>query len=195
MRQFTVHLVCVLWSTLSFSQIHKEPYLLVSDSLWTKEIFQFPIHFAKDIDYMGFEDARFPPHWAKQNHAQHWSYVFAWGINAPKSPSKRELQEKLTSYFDGLMNLVNKDKSITVPKTRVELTSTQDFAYNDKVTFYDSFHSKTVRILNLLRDIHACAQQEKHFVVFRFSPKAFDAIIWNDLKAVQLRDDCCTVSL
>jgi len=55
--------------------------VLQTDSTWTKEIIKFPLGFAQEIKFEGFEDLRFPSGWAKQDSPDFWSYVWAWSIN------------------------------------------------------------------------------------------------------------------
>ena len=49
-----------------FGQEDQSPSLLETDTTWSKEIFHLPINFAKDINYEGIEDARFPKGWSKK---------------------------------------------------------------------------------------------------------------------------------
>jgi hypothetical protein len=55
--------VFILLSSELFEEEKSNFNLLETDSTWNQEIFHFPISFAPEIKFEGFEDARFP-HWA-----------------------------------------------------------------------------------------------------------------------------------
>lgn len=77
MKNNLLTITFLFYSILSFSQEKKDLDILTTDSSWSKEVFHFPLGFAKEIHYEGTEDARFPRGWSKQNHPNFWSYVFA----------------------------------------------------------------------------------------------------------------------
>ncbi len=165
------------------------------DSTWSKETFYFPISFAKEIPLKGYEDARFPKGWGDKNSPEFWSYIFAWSIDRNTELKVEELETYLQYYFDGLMNVVNKDPNITIPNTTVLILTKNRVgtttSYVGKVRVYDAFRTKKPIVLYINIDQYYCKQEGKSTVGFRFSPKPFGDAIWNTLKAVKLSELHC----
>ncbi len=173
----------------------KDLDLLETDSTWGKEIFHFPLSFAPEINFEGFEDARFPPGWGKIESNEFWSYTFAWSINLNKEPTTSELEVNLQMYFDGLMNVVNKDKEVAIPKTSAIFHEKEKIGNNASfvgvVHIYDAFKTKKTITLNVSVEKNFCEQKNKSIILFRFSPKEFGDDIWQKLNKVKLRANMC----
>lgn len=177
-------------------EIEKEDLaLLETDSTWGKEIFLFPISFAPALNYQGFEDARFPKGWGKIESDEFWSYAFAWSIGQNTELGEAELKDNLQIYFDGLMNVVNKDKELVVPPTSVLLHKRKAIGdstrYEGEVHVYDAFHTKKNMTLHVTIEQGYCEKNKKSITLFRFSPKEFGSEIWLKLNQVKLRGDVC----
>ena len=187
----------LLCSYFVLSQDKGEEYILKADTTWSKEIIPFPIHFAPEIEWKGYEDAQFMSGWGKQDSPEFWSYIFAWNIEESIQLTKSELESSLQFYFDGLMEVVNKDKDKVLPPTNVVLQSgdpsSKDLHYIGKINVYDSFRTKKMITLNTLVEIQRCANTEKTIIIFRFSLKDFEHYVWSKLKEVGLRGDVCTM--
>ncbi len=186
-------LICC--SLVIMAQEQKYPQVIVTDTTWSKEIFPFPIHFAEEIKYEGYEDAQFTKGWAKPESDEFWSYLFAWNIEHSGEFSENELETNLQFYFDGLMNVVNKDKSFEVPSTNVLFLKEGKQEYLSdfvgKVKLYDAFHTKAMLTLNVLVHIEYCEAEDKSIIVFRFSPKDFDSNVWEKLIGAELHTNAC----
>lgn len=169
--------------------------LLETDTTWRKEIFNFPIHFAKEINYEGFEEAQFPEGWRKKDSPDFWSYVFAWNINLNTELTANELETNLQIYFDGLMKVINKDPELVLPKTIAQFHKKEDAnnisRYTGKVEIFDAFVTNKPMTLNVSIDKYYCEQKKKSIILFRFSPKEFGNDIWGKLKKVTLRANIC----
>ena len=75
-------LLTVLHFSNSFSQEIKQENFIKLDSTWGKEMFPFPIRFAKNINYTGIAEVRFPPKgWRNPEDIFFWTYTYAWSIN------------------------------------------------------------------------------------------------------------------
>lgn len=187
----------LLNSIFLFSQEKEDLFILETDTTWGKEIFQFPLGFAPEINFEGIEDARFPAGWGKIDSSTFWSYVFAWHININALITEKELENNLQIYFDGLMNAVNKDKEKVVPST-VALFIKKDGVNNradfiGKVRVYDAFRTKKIMTLNLLVTQFYCETEKKSIIVFRFSPKEFGDDVWQQLEGVNIRENICNL--
>ncbi|APY07336.1 hypothetical protein BWZ20_03035 [Winogradskyella sp. J14-2] len=191
MRRDFVLISAVFCFSFSLSQTDKSENLLIVDSLWTKEVFKFPIHFAPKIDYNGFEEAYFPNDWSNQDSLEYWSYAFAWSINGNTVINETTLERDLKLYFDGLMNVVNKDKTIEIPETFAVFLPTSKNNFRGKIRLYNAFHTKEIMILNVLVSTFSCTEQDRTIVLFRFSPSSFEDKIWSTLKRIKYNTSAC----
>ena len=55
MKQFII-IIALLHNVVLFSQENENLYILEADSTWLKEVIKFPLSFAENIDYEGYED-------------------------------------------------------------------------------------------------------------------------------------------
>jgi hypothetical protein len=191
MRKCSLVICFVLWFPFCFSQQDVKSNLLIADSLWVKEVFTFPIHFAPELNYVGFEEAYFPRDWSNQNSPDYWSYVFVWNIEGNVTINEAVLEHDLQYYFDGLMTVVNNDKNFEVPKSTAVFLKNLDTSYKGKVRLFNAFHTKQMMTLNVLVNVFYCEVQDKSLVLFRFSPSNFDAEIWKTLLNIKPRQDIC----
>lgn len=188
-------LLVLLVTNSSYCQQNESENLLITDKSWGKEVFTFPLRFAKEIKYEGFEEAHFPKGWRKEESNEFWSYAFAWDINLIEELTSKELEKNLQIYFDGLMVSVNKEKGKTLPKTVAkinEIENSNDIPrFIGTVLIYDSFITRKPLLLNVNIEKQDCKQQQKSIILFRFSPKEFDNEIWNSLNEMKIRTDSC----
>ena len=185
-------LICITFfstSLLAQNEIISEQEsidLLITDSLWTKEIFTFPIRFAKEINYKGFEEAQFPKGWSSKKSPNFWSYVFVWSIEGDQINSVEDLEADLKTYFDGLMGLPN-----TITQFAKKESSTMITSYVGKVSFFDNLRTKEDIVLNAIVEKQYCKKINKSLIVFRFSPKKFNQNTWNMLEEITLYANAC----
>ena len=197
MKKHILFGLALLVSTTIISQESKKHLAVFeTDSTWIKEIIEFPIGFAQDIKYEGFEDLRFPQGWSKQDSPNFWSYVWAWSINGIEEPTESELETNVQFYFDGLLGLdYFKVEEKPVPKTNAVFVkkgnSKDNIQFIGKVKTVDTRYTKQPMTLSVLVEIHHCNQTKKTIMVFRYSPKPFETDVWNTLKSVTLIDDVC----
>lgn len=170
-------------------------YLLRTDKTWGKEIFTFPLRFAKDINYEGIEEAHFPKGWRNVESNEYWSYVFAWNINLNQELTISQLESDLQLYFDGLATAVNKDKNKTPSKAIAKIHEIEALnkvsKFKGSIEIYDAFITNKVLKLNVLVEKHYCDKKKESVVFFRYSPKDFDHEIWKTLHNIKLRDNYC----
>lgn len=182
---------------LLFSQHKEKQNILKTDTTtWGKEIFNFPISFAREIPYQGFEEAQFPKNWAKKDSSEYWSYVFAWSIDEDKELTGSTLEFDLQTYFDGLMDMNrNGGKEVGILNSTALLVkkNNSNSSYIGKVKTFDRFFTKKPFILNVLVDQFYCEQKKKLIVVFWFSPKEFNREIWATLKEITLLPNACDI--
>lgn len=192
MKKYILFSFTLLLSITINSQEKEHLSVLKTDSTWIKEIIEFPIGFAQDIKYEGFEDLRFPPGWSKEDSPNFWSYVWAWSINNKKTFTVSELEKNIQYYFDGLLGLdFYKIDGKPQPKTNAAFIEKAPSQFFGKVKTVDTRYTKKPMTLHVQAESYYCEKANKAIIVFRFSPQPFENDVWNTLKSVTLIDDFC----
>ena len=199
MLKFKTLFVClffVLQTILLFGQEENNPPLLKTDTTWGKEVFHFPLGFAREIDYTGIEEAYFPKGWKLVDHDDFWSYAFVWKVDHDKLLTSKELEDDIKKYFDGLMDMNqngNEETGILSTTTLfIEKGKFSDVSfYLGKVKTFDRFTTKKPMALHVSVEQSYCEETKKAIVLFRFSPKEFDHRIWLKLNKLKLSDTIC----
>ncbi len=190
--RITITILLLLFTSIVFGQEEEHLEVFKTDSTWIKEIIKFPIGFAQDINYEGFEDLRFPQGWSKEDSPNFWSYVWAWSINGKKEIRLNDLEKNTQLYFDGLLGLdFYKIDDKPVRKTNAVFLKKENSLYVGKIKTHDTRYTKNPMTLNVLVESRYCEQTNKTIIVFRYSPKPFEDNVWNTLKEVKLLDNVC----
>lgn len=195
MKYYSLSLLFLCSVLLSSAQKEQSLGVFESDTTWLEEIIPFPIHFAPEIKYQGFEDLRFAKQWRDSNHEAFWSYTFAWHITSIEEFDENILETNIKYYYDGLMTTVNKKKDFEVPESTVQFVrangDSSDIDYIGKLQVYDSFNLEEMINLNMRVKVYHCQQNTSTTVVFRISPQNFNHSIWEQFKDVKLKlEDC-----
>lgn len=179
----------------TFGQSDKEINLIEANSTWRKEIVKMPIRFAPEINYKGYEDVRFAKGWGDKNSPEFWTLAYVWDVNLEKKPTTTFFEDNLQFYFDGLMKVVNSDKTLIIPKTKAFFK--EDNIKDGLTTFigtvevYDAFATKKPIVLNVTIESFYCLTAKKYIPFFRFSPKDFTHPNWEKLNNLKLQDIIC----
>ena len=195
MKRISLSIVFVFCFLFGVAQTNKGGNLLVVDSLWTKEVFEFPIHFVPEITYKGFEEAYFPKEWSNQDSIEYWSYVFVWSIEGNIEVNENILEHDLQLYFDGLMTVVNKDQNFKVPESTTLFLKDGENSFKGKIRLYNAFHTKDMMTLNVSANSYKCLEKDKTLLLFRFSPSDFDSDIWETLEAIKFKANACEIDI
>ena len=194
MKNYIFIITLIGVSTIGFSQ-EEENYFLEADSTWFKEIIKFPISFARDINFEGFEELRFPANWAKEHSNEFWSYIWVWNITNKENLTAAEIEKNIEFYFNGLMDLGPNSSNKTEPKTTAIFikkgTNNKISEFIGKVKTFDSRFTKKPITFNVSVEQFYCITEKKIVSVFRLSPKPFDTAVWLTLKSVTLRNTIC----
>ncbi|WP_442264674.1 hypothetical protein ACSIGC_09955 [Tenacibaculum sp. ZS6-P6] len=165
------------------------------DTSWGKEVFPFPIPFAKNINYEGIAEVRFPPEgWRNPKHSNFWSYVYAWSINLDRKITEKELAINLQKYFDGLNHIEN-NKHLKKYKASAKIQKNKIIGettiYIGEINTYDRFATNTTLKLNVIVESNYCKKNKKNFLLFKFSPKDYNHKTWIILKSINLVKGLC----
>ena len=191
MKKSNLILLLFFYSFFTFGQ-KNEFNLIKLDSTWGQEVIRFP---ARDMDYVGVGDIRFPPQgWIKPEHTFFWSYTYAWSINVNRKIPESELELDLEKYFNSLnkVDVNNKNdarKAISkITKTKREKAVTY---YEGKVHTFDRFATNKRFTLNVKIKSHFCKKEKKTVLLFTFSPKEFTHKVWQTLDKIELEKGIC----
>lgn len=197
-KEITIAML-LLCSVLAFAQDEKDLDILEADSTWLKEIIKFPLSFAQDINYKGYEDLRFAKDWSKPEGSEFFTYAFVWNINLIEMPTINMLEDNMKLYYDGLMAAVNKDENFTIPESVIHFSKKENI--NKKLPYfigemkvYDSFFTK--KIITLFANVETiyCKEQNKYLMLFRISSLNFENSIWKKLQDVTLIETACEIN-
>jgi len=191
--KYTISIIILLVLSIdSFGQETDDLHFLEADSTWTKEIISFPLNFAPDIPFEGYEDLRFAEGWSKFNNDGFWTYVCAWNVKGKIEPTEAMLAYYIELYFDGLMGIGSKSSPVEKIKgTSALFLQETDATYSGKIKTFDTRITKSPLTLNVDTEVHFCKKTNTTVFLFRFSPKDFFHKIWSKLKRVSLRDGFC----
>jgi len=192
-----VFFLAIILTTIHVKAQSKEtpvPMLNAPDD-WRTEIIPFPLEFAPEINFVGIEDIRFSPGWAKTNSETFWTYAFIWYLDKDPKLNAEKIEELLVVYFDGLMHNValnGKDSdTVNLPKTvALFINKGEKGDFIGKISVYDAFFTKKVIVLNVKANYSFCEQTGKHSTIFHLSPQSFDHNIWSTLSTIQLKQLC-----
>lgn len=94
-------------------------YKFPSPDGWRTERIEFPIPFAKDLDYKGLEDLRFAPGMFKPEAPDYFSYAFLFWIEGAMSFEPKSIETDLLKYYKGLCAAVAKSRKLDVDLSKI----------------------------------------------------------------------------
>lgn len=167
--------------------------IVKADSIWGKEIIEFPIEWAPKLALEGFEELRFAPNWSNKEHDNFWSLVMSWNIKADTQLSLNELELNFEYYFDGLMKPNHWAKEFPEPDAEFFASEETEngMIFKGKMTFFDGFYTgKLITVYILGQQIH-CETVAKSIIIFKISSKEYTEPIWDKLKIINVKADVC----
>jgi len=188
-----IAILIVAVNILSVFSKENETVLKAPDN-WISEIIPFPLGFAREIEFVGYEDIRFAPRWADSSSQEFWTYTFVWYVDTGPAMSVSKLTQIYNSYYDGLMGV--NDNNQTTNKNAVKLNKTiSKFVkvaggFSGTVTVYDRFFSKDYMTLNVKIKESFCPKMKKQIILNDLSPKDFDDEVWKLFDDVKVNVKC-----
>lgn len=184
-------IIALFFTFFAFGQ-KNEFNLIKLDSTWGQEVLRFP---ARDMDYIGVGDIRFPPKgWIHPEHTFFWSYTYAWSIDVNRKIESKELEIDLIKYFNSL-NRVDVNDATDKRKATAIVTKTKrkrkTTFFEGKVHTYDRFATNKQFTLNVKIESHFCKKEQKTVLLFKFSPKEYSHEVWKTLNKIKLLDEFC----
>jgi len=173
-------------------------YTLTTPTGWTQENYTFPLDFAKDLPYKGYEDARFSPFWGYNTNDEFWAYVVIWWLNDTPVFNEKMLEQALQQYYTGLARKsrpgrANPSDSLSLAKVSVTkaMTDSSDAAtYNASATIYDGNISMSQLDINLKIHLMSCEKGKATVIIYEISPKDYSDSVWQTLDKIKSQFKC-----
>lgn len=193
MRRRTQLVILLIFATTSFVLAQDtNPVILHEPQDWRFERIDFPLDFAPEIKYEGFEELRFAPGMFDTLSDTYFTYVFVISINEKESITKDELVSLLSSYYKGLCVEVAKSSKLTVDSAEIKIsletpnkTKENIQAYTAQIKFFDVFNTGQEVNLNIDLEIISNTQENKIAIIALVSPQNRDSIVWTALNDIR----------
>lgn len=168
--------------------------ILSAPDNWQSEIIPFPLSFAPEIDFVGYEDLRFSPGWSDSTSQEFWSYTFVWFIEMYSAMTESKLAESFNIYYDGLMGVDLNNQADTTHSNQLDKTLClfvkTNVGFSGKMRVYDAFFTKDYMTLNIKVKESFCPETNKQIILCHISPKVFDDKVWQIFNDVSLNVKC-----
>jgi len=150
---------------------------------WRFERIDFPLPFAPDIAWQGFEELRFAPGMFDAESHQYFSYVLALRLDTSPAIGAPQLHDFLTLYYTGLCGAVAQQAghAFKPEELRVDVQVNDDGLFAATIDMIDPFVTGEALMLGLELSVHPSAQGTEVFGIA--SPAARDAQAWKELDA------------
>ena len=133
---------------------NQEVSLLTYPSEWRFEHISFPLDFAPNINWKGFEELRFSPSMFKKKSTEYFTYYFALQIEGKKKLTAQDLETFLTQYYRGLSKAVNKNNKFKIDYSNItaKVIPLAKNSFKADIVFYDPFTDgkKVDLVLNII---------------------------------------------
>ncbi len=156
---------------------------------WKYERIDFPLSFAPDITYAGFEELRFAPGMFNAKSETYFTYIFAMKLDGIHNVDAALLKDLLTKYYRGLCRAVwgeDEEKpdfsSITADVTTGE-TLGKVYHFKATIPMIDAFVTRKPVRLQLDIQTHVDTANNHTLIVAQVSPKLKDHNVWKVLRS------------
>lgn len=176
-----VHLLAVGMGCLLVPLQAATPFAFEAPSEWRPERIPFPLGFAPELKYRGFEELRFGPGMFKPGSDTYWTYGFFWWVEGRQAITKASLEKDLLNYYRGLSRAVGGSRGLRIDPAKIGVkieTVATEKASEDRyppgwkgtLTTYDAF--VTGKLLRLHFEVSAnyFETSERTWVFFCVSP-------------------------
>jgi len=158
---------------------------------WRFERINFPLSFAPELKYEGFEELRFAPGMFTAASDTYFTYIFAMKITNDAALDAAALQSLLETYFRGLCRTVAKEKKFDIDASKISAQVRADQPdlqparyFRATVQSFDPFVTGKPLTLNL-EMIVIDASRTDHRIFAAVSPKPTDSPIWKLLRILK----------
>lgn len=158
------------------------PLVLVPEG-WRHERLEFPLSFAPELEFRGFEDLSFAPGMFELNSGSYFSYALGLRIEGDVEVGEALLAHFLEGYYGGLYRAVAEGRKLPLEDRPTRASVRRDGAnFRANVRTFDAFTDGRELALELEFSVH-CTPRATELLGLA-SPKSADAPIWKELHAI-----------
>ena len=171
MKRIYIILAFVFTSAFLFGQKEKNSLLKYPET-WKSERINFPLDFAKDIHWKGFEELRFAPGMFKTEAKDYFTYTFIIKREANTPYTEDILVKFLNTYYKGLCKVVNANDKFPIDYNKIKASVKKETAttFTADIVFFDSFTDG--RNVNLKMYIESITTKTGIVLLSSVAPKA-----------------------
>lgn len=181
-----------------FSQHIANRYVYPAPRGWENETILFPIDFAPELPYKGFEELRFAPGWGDPKSGEKWAYTLLWWLDGSYSFDEKTLKHDLENYFTGLTKqravAGQLDQTLFTPAiAQVQKVKTVPGNKETYIVSADIFDAQvTQKPGKLFFKIHIkdCAEKGRTIVLLEVSASPYTQPVWQQLDKISSDFKC-----
>jgi hypothetical protein len=188
-------------AVLCASAQEPEPYSFAAPEGWRKERMEFPLGFARDLEYKGHEDLRFAPGMFKPEQADYFSYAFVMWIDGKMSFEPGSLEKDLLKYYKGLCASVARSRKLDLDLSKIAVQVTKQDKKGKlggedaellqaRIDWYDPFVTGKPMTLHLELWGRSADARKRSCLFALASPKDKSAPLWDALRKIQADFSC-----
>jgi len=160
------------------------PFLMPIPEGWGTETIHFPLGFAPQLEYEGFEELRFSPGMFEPESEDFWTYAFVWWIPSTTSIDAEILQRDLDSYYRGLASQPD-NPAIQAKIISVEDPDDDSLRFEGTIVTIDTFVTMEPVSLTVRAEVLICDEQNRVGVFFELSPQPTSHPVWSQLHEIR----------
>ncbi|MEH0154392.1 hypothetical protein V6R21_09625 [Limibacter armeniacum] len=144
---------------LSTASAQNTPAYLKSPSDWKFERLDFPLAFAPDLGYQGYEEIRFAPGMFDRTSEMYFTYMFVLALDGRNKMDEVVLCQLLEKYYKGLCRAVAEEKQldINLDEVTVQVAQHGKESFGAVVDLFDVFGNG--KKMQVSMDISLCLPQ------------------------------------
>jgi hypothetical protein len=153
---------------------------------WRRERLDFPLGFAPELSFRGYEDLLFAPGMFEPDSESYFSYALALRLEGDVPVDEASLASFLETYYRGLCRAVGEERGLALDLASVRARVSRDGEQlRARVEAFDPFvPSITGEPLALEVELTCRAAPRATEVLGLVSPLSMDAPIWTELREV-----------
>ena len=158
---------------------------------WRYERIEFPLPFAPELKYDGFEELGFAPGMFNAKSDTYFTYIFAMKITNEVSIDVKLLKSLLETYFRGLCRTVAEGTDFVIDASKISATVREDHYeaqhsrhFTVTLDSYDPFVTGK-RLKLRLEMLVIDRDQNDHRIFAAVSPKPADSPVWKLLRELK----------
>jgi len=168
---------------LAHTSVQESTLLPHAPEGWRFERLDFPLAFAPEIDYEGFEELRFAPGMFDAESESYFSYVLALRIEEAIRIDETFLHGFLTDYYVGLCEAVGESRNLDLDLDAIAVrVAPGSHGYDAQIDMFDAFVTGKELALDL--EISVVAGKEYIDVLGLASPHPKTAMAWKELRGI-----------